>query len=69
MRRSISEPKKDKVKTDSNELGLEFFTTVEKGWPQNFSTGKLVEGIEARKFKWKFTNNKIHRRTNIKENR
>ncbi len=46
-------------KIDSKDIGLEFFTTKEKGWPANFSTEELVKGIQHNKYKFKYTCDKL----------
>lgn len=43
---------------DAGELGLQFYTTKSRGWPQNFSCEELIKGIQSNKFKWTYTDKK-----------
>ncbi len=44
-KQSIPETSKGKI-FDLSELGLELYTTKEKGWPINFTTKDLIKGIQ-----------------------
>ena len=44
---------------DAEEIGLEFYTTKERGWPKNLSPADLISGIQAKKYKGKYTDNKL----------
>lgn len=41
---------------DSNELGLKFFTSNNKGWPNNFTRDDLLNGITHNIYKWTYEN-------------
>ncbi len=43
---------------DAEEIGLEFYTTKERGWPKNFSCEDLISGIQTKKYKAKYTDKK-----------
>lgn len=43
---------------DSKEFGLEFFTLNERGWPEDFSTDKLLRGISNKIYKYQYRNDK-----------
>ena len=43
---------------EAHEIGLEFYTTKDKGWPRNISIPDLLTGIQAKRYKWKYTDNK-----------
>ena len=40
---------------EAEDLGLEFLTTKETGWPKNFSTPELIKGIRKNKYKYRYT--------------
>ncbi len=44
---------------DAKDLGLEFYTSKETGWSENFSTEELVKGIYSNKYEYKFTNKRF----------
>ena len=46
-------------KLNSKDLGLEFYTIKEKGWPQNYTTDKLIKDIRSNDVKYRYTNNKF----------
>ena len=42
---------------NAQELGLEFYTTKQKGWPiTNFSTEELIKGVRQNNYKWRYNN-------------
>ena len=40
---------------NAEEIGLEIYTTKERGWPQNMSNTDLITGIEKKIYKGKYT--------------
>ena len=55
---SVSSEAASSKKLKATDLGLKFYTTKTKGWPQNFSTVELVKGIKSKQQKWTYTNTK-----------
>ncbi len=45
-------------KLDSKDLGLQFYTTKDRGWPKTLPNAELVTGIQNKKYKWKYTDEK-----------
>ena len=38
---------------------MKFFSTKARGWPKNYSTGKLIQNVRGNTVKWTYTNKAI----------
>ncbi len=56
----LEEMEEEILPKEAKEIGLQFYTTEEKGWPQkNFTIETLITGIQNNKFKFTYTDNKF----------
>lgn len=56
---SVKQKTKTDGKLDCKDLGLQFFTLKQRGWPKNYNTEQLVKDIKSKDVKYKYTNNKF----------